>query len=615
MKRYFFILISGFVALISQAKGSNPDYKDYPIEVRYISYRPARWEENSLSEQVNEKRNLGELVFVYYKNISDTPVDLREWYINERESGHFRLSGDVAWDRRYASRLMPGQTTVLEISGVSEDFQLGKKADFALIGSDWKPVAIQPAVFEPEKLRVTSIVMDESLTRITVHIRNFTLNEVAVNSIEFEGKSHIQVIPTSNKIDGEGQIVAKILLEKPFTPGELALLKIETEINGKSHTFYSHRNAYADYFPNGTWGIEENQYADAKKHHLNTMVKGGKSTDRFFSQDFNTTGIKAMPHSGIYPNVDMLRDLENHPAVALWYIHDEPDWLYTPQLLMASHEMTKKYSTRKPTLITLCRNVKFFEFAFIADIPCHDHYSVTAPTTSKWPYVYGTRLEETGYYTADLKYASEPKPIWVWTQGVHLWDERPKMPLPTPDELGAQLYFNLSRGAKGNLWFTFMEEAGLRFPATKKALQQYSRIVRLLEDALLSSDPYHGQSNSPEKIDVASLITPDQLITFITNTNYQISDSAYQWTKAKEVKVQIKLPSWFQALDGFELSPENGITSAKWEIKENMLELFLEELNMGQVFVFSRNKEIRVQYENKFLELLKIEHGYSSNRQ
>lgn len=29
-----------------------------------------------------------------------------------------------------------------------------------------------------------------------------------------------------------------------------------------------------------------------------------------------------------------------------------------------------------------------------------------------------TRLEETAYYTRDLKYAAEPKLIWVWTQGI-----------------------------------------------------------------------------------------------------------------------------------------------------------------------------------------------------
>lgn len=593
----------------SQGRGQQGDPRpgELPIQIRYVALRPARWEEKALTEIVNEKRNEGGLVFVYYTNTSDRPVALREWYLNDRESGHFRLAGDVAWDRRYTGEVQPGQTTVLEICGVSPDFQVGKKADFVWIGGNWNPVAHHNTVFEAEKLRVTSLVMDESLTRLTLHIRNFRDEDVLIRSVAVEGKNTAHVSLTSDKLEGNGHGIAHLQMAQPFAPGELVLVRLETEAGGKAHTVFSHRNAYGDYFPNGTWGIEENQYADAGRHHLNTMVKSGRTGDPFFAHDYKTTRIKVMPHTGIYPDVDLLRDLANHPAVALWYIHDEPDWLHHPQLIMASHEMTKKYSAGKPTLITLCRNVKFFEFAFIPDIPCHDHYSVTAPTTSKWPFVYGTKLEETGYYTADLKYASEPKPIWVWTQGVHLWDERPKMPLPTPDELGAQLYFNLGRGAKGNLWFTFLDEAGTRFPATKEALRHYSRLIKLLEHDLLASDPYHGTVTAPDKTDVASLITADKLIMFITNTNYQISDSAYQWASARKVNVQVRAPHWFRAGACFEVSPEGGIREVKWKANGNLLEVTLDQLHMGRVVVFTATPDVRGQYETRFKEILSRE--------
>ena len=591
----------------TQPVSSKPIRDDLPVKVKYVSLRPARWEEKALTEEVNEKRNLGGLVFVYYTNTSNKPVGLREWYLNERENGHFRLAGDIAWDRRYTDVLAPGQTTVQEICGVSGDFQIGKKADFSILGDNWKPVATNTGFFEPEKFRVSSIIMDSSLAQICLHVRSFIPNEAVIRSVSLEGKKTESLAMSSNSIEGEGHVIVQLKLAEPFSPGELAMVRIEIDINGQEEVIYSHRNAYADYFPNGTWGIEENQYADARKHHLNTMVKGGKSTDRFFSEDYRSTGIKAMPHTGIYPNVDMIRDLENHPAVALWYLHDEPDWLHTPQLMMASNTMTKRYSLKKPTLITLCRNVKFFEFAFIADIPCHDHYCVTAPTTSKWPFVYGTRLEETGYYTADLKYASEPKPVWTWTQGAHLWDERPKMPLPTPDELGAQLYFNLGRGAKGNLWFTFLEEAGARYPATKKALQQYGRIVRLLEQDMLLSDPWHGRVSGPGGVDVASLVTPDKLVVFVVNTDYRISDSAYQWKTARNVKIDIAVPGWFTAADGFDIDPSAGIMPLQWNLKNRSITVTIDELKMGKVLLFTANRASRKRFEAQFAALVRIE--------
>ena len=93
---------------------------------------------------------------------------------------------------------------------------------------------------------------------------------------------------------------------------------------------------------------------------------------------------------------------------------------------------------------------------------------VTAPSTSQWPNVFGTRLEETGIYTRDLKMASEPKPIWVWSQGLFDWDEQPEQSVPTPEELGVQLVQNIGNGTKGILWFTFREGPGQQFPATKR---------------------------------------------------------------------------------------------------------------------------------------------------
>jgi hypothetical protein len=216
-------------------------------------------------------------------------------------------------------------------------------------------------------------------------------------------------------------------------------------------------------------------------------------------------------------------------------------------------------------------------------------------------------LEETGYYTADLKYASEPKPVWVWSQGVHLWDERPKMPLPTPDELGVQLYFNLGRGAKGNLWFTFMKEAGDRYPATKKALQQYSRVIKLLGNDLLQSDPCMGNIVSPATVDVAPLISPDKMMVFITNTGYQINDSAYQWKDAKNITIKFKTPAWFSPVDAFEVSPRDGIKKISWTKKEEVITVSVKQLHMGMLLVFTANKNDKTQYEINFADLIKKE--------
>jgi O-glycosyl hydrolase len=601
-----------FTPISAQEEVSNQVNNRLPLEIQYMAYRPAVWEEKALTEVVNERRNMGGLIFVYYTNTSDKPVRLREWFMNGREAGHFRLAYDIAWDRRYTETIQPGQTTVTEICGVSEDFQTGKPANFGILGRNWRPVARGTGNLQEEEVRISSMVIDSSLKKVTLHIRNLTGNQIRIRSVSVEGREKKLQWLSSDRLEGNGHVVARLGLETSFTPGELVIAKLDLEIEGEITSVYSHRNAYADYFPNGTWGIKEEQYEDAKTHHLNTMVKGGQSTDAFFSSEYLSTGLKAMPHTGIYPDVEMIRDLEDHPAVACWYLQDEPDWNKTPQLVMACNTMTRQLSVKKPTLLTLCRNLKFFEFAFIPDIPCHDHYSVTAPTTSKWPYVYGTRLEETGYYTADLKYAAEPKPVWTWTQGLHLWDERPKLPLPSPDELGAQLFFNLGRGAKGNLWFTFRENAGRMFPETRKALQAHSRLIRLLEKDLLLSDPYHGDRSSNTSIDVAPLVSADKMILFLTNTDYEIRDTAYRWKDAKDVEVRLEIPDWFVPEEAFEVDPYTGIRNISWKPGQKEISLFIPMIHMGKVVVFSNRKGTAEKYSKHFSSLLQRERGTSS---
>jgi len=606
------LYLAGFLTpCTAQPEGSEEVNEGLPVEIQYMAFRPARWEEKALTEAVNERRNKGGLVFVYYTNTSDKPVRLREWFMNGREAGHFRLSYDIAWDRRYTETIQPGETTVTEICGVSEDFQTGKSASFGILGRNWQPVARQTGSFQEEEVRISSMVIDSSLNKIRLHIRNLTGNQIRIRSVSVEGREESEHWLSSDRLERNGHVIAHLGLLKSLAPGELVIVRAELEVEGEITSVYSHRNAYADYFPNGTWGIKEEQFDDARRHHLNTMVRGGRSTDPFFSSDYLSTGLKVLPHTGIYPDVEMIRDLEDHPAVACWYLQDEPDWNKTPQLVMACNTMTRQLSEKKPTLLTLCRNVKFFEYAFIPDIACQDHYSVTAPSSSKWPFTYGTRLEETGYYTADLKYASEPKPVWVWTQGLHLWDERPKLPLPSPDELGAQLFFNLGRGAKGNLWFTFRDNAGRMYPETRKALQAFSRLVRLLEKDLLLSDPYHGDRSASASIDVASLVSADKMILFLTNTDYEIRDTAYRWRDARDVEVNLEIPDWFVPEEAFEADPCTGIKTISWKPGQKEISLVIPEIHMGKVVVFSNRKGTAEAYAKHFSSMLQREKGTS----
>jgi hypothetical protein len=287
-------------------------------------------------------------------------------------------------------------------------------------------------------------------------------------------------------------------------------------------------------------------------------------------------------------------------------IQDEPDWNKTSQMIFTSAEMTHKYNSTKPSMITFCRNVKFCEYAFIVDIPCHDHYSVTAPSTSTWPERYGTRLEETAYYTRDLKYASYPKPIWVWSQGIFNWDERPKRPVPTPDELAAQLMLNLGRGAKGILWFTFKKSVGEKYPDLRKAIQGWGRVMELLRDDWLGSEPINADVQAPENIDVAVLTGWDKLIVIVFNQDYEIHDQAYPWKAASNLSISFNAPSWIKPNALLEISPD-GISNHQFITNNNRLTIPIDNLHVTRTFVFVNKPTAQQDLRQKFTEIVKSE--------
>jgi len=266
----------------------------------------------------------------------------------------------------------------------------------------------------------------------------------------------------------------------------------------------------------------------------------------------------------------------------------------------------RAYDSTLPTFVTLCRNVKFFEYAPIADIPCMDHYCVTAPTSSVWPKRYGTRLEETAYYTRDLKEASEPKPVWVWSQAIADWDQRPKRPVPTPNELAAQLMLNLSRGAKGILWFNFDEEVAQRYPDVLEAMGRWGRVLRMARGDLLAAEPVQAKVEAPEKVDAAALACWDRLVIALTNCDYEIHDEAYPFRPKKDVRCAVKLPPWLEPKAALALDPD-GPRPVPFEVDDGRVKVSAGDIEACRLIVLANDPAAEAAYEAEFARALEDE--------
>jgi len=572
----------------------------------YVGYRPARWEQEKVFEPQNERPNRGGLIHVYFTNTSERPVGLRHWRLNGKHDSYYRLGGYLAWDRLLTSTIPPGGMGVLEINGVSDDFAPGKLFRLGYIDRSWRPAGSVSTKLTEDPIQISYIRVLPGMDEIEVHVRNKSDEIVALESVEIVGVETQDVSWVSRKLDGPSHSIARVKLKEAVSPSALLIVKLTVTSDGVERTIYAHRRAFEDWFPIGTWSSQPDRLAVLRHHHIETIVKGGRGDDEFYSKEAARYGFRTMVPSGSYPDVDMIRNLGDHPAVACWMITDEPDWSQTPAHILVADEITRRYNSTKPTFVTLCRNVKFFEYASIVDIPCMDHYCVTAPTSSKWPKRYGTRLEETAYYTRDLKAASEPKPIWIWTQGIASWEERPKRPVPTPHELAAQLLLNVGRGAKGILWFNFELDVGEKYPDTMEAIRRWGRVLRLVRDDLLAAEPVEANVRASDTIDVAPLASWDKLILAVTNLDYEIHDTAYPWTTAKDVKISLDLPKWVRPATALAIEPD-GITKVAYEVNGRRIKLALGDLHVCRLIVLANDANAEQVYKKRYQQVLEDE--------
>lgn len=522
----------------------------------YIAYRPAQYEDAQVTEPENERPNRGGLISVYYTNVSSKPVSLAFWRINRKDESHWRLGSSIAWDRESKKTLEAGESAVLEICGVTEDFAPGKPFEFAWVDrGSWLPAGSVKGTLATDPATISSLIVQPGLSDLVVHLRYEGTSPIALGGVEIVGQPPCTVEWRGGALDGPGHAVGKVHLGKPLASMQVFLVRVEIKNESGSRWIYSHRRAHPDRFPIGTWGAEEDRRVEIRRMHVDTCIHGGPPDDAFFGRDAARLGFHAIVPAHV-DQLDGIRKLADHPAVSCLMLADEPDWSTAPNVLLFQDELVRRFNPHKPTFTTLCRNVKFFEYASIVDIPCMDHYSVTAPSSSKWPTFYGTRLEETGFYTRDLKRASEPKPVWVWSQGLFDWGQRPAQSVPTPDELAVQLWQNIGRGAKGILWFTLKESAGKRYPATKEEIRRQGRLLSLLGSRLLVSDPFDVRPEAPGKLDVAALAGPDAVVLALTNLDYDLHPKGYVWRPARNPTVSLGLPGWFAAGKVLRCSPE-----------------------------------------------------------
>jgi hypothetical protein len=166
-----------------------------------------------------------------------------------------------------------------------------------------------------------------------------------------------------------------------------------------------------------------------------------------------------------------------------------------------------------------------------------------------------------------------------------MWDERVWVDgalgraCPTPEESRVQLWLQLSRGAKGVLWFIGFDEAEFRryyiearnIPALRalpeaeraplveqlvahgrEAFDEQARLNRFLQplrDALLGMEwRPHGvrvlSASAPRRLDAALLVGTRTAAIWLTNLDYKMYPQGYRFREQRGIELEVRLPVW-----------------------------------------------------------------------
>jgi len=407
----------------------------------------------------------------------------------------------------------------------------------------------------------------------------------------------------------------------PFEPEPYQILALQVDGRAAGTTTMTAGvvRPMARFFPIGLWRTEawfdESLMRELVGRGFDTVVFSASNTPdeverRAFEQTCPQLGVKALVFAGFpRPATRFIERHKQNPHILAYMIKDEPDWTeprevdnwHLPTLCERVAQVFRDRQVHPPVYLNLARSRRFGEFATVPDIACYDAYRVGAPMPDLAPVPWGNRLELAATYTEDLRANCEPLPFWVWAQGAHPWDERVWVngqlgrACPTPEEIRVQLWLQLSRGAKGVLWFTgFSEELFRRYymqaseiPALRslpeaeharvveqlvaqgrEAYEEQTRLNRFLRAArgrLLRME-WAGMASveratEPKRLDAALLVGEREAVLWLTNLAYEMHPQGYRFREQRDIRVQIKLPRWLHRAAPFLRTLPPGATS------------------------------------------------------
>ncbi len=250
-----------------------------------------------------------------------------------------------------------------------------------------------------------------------------------------------------------------------------------------------------------------------------------------------------------HPDPALVSAWRGHPRLIFNAVAGEPEFGDPSSQTLAEVQANRAlWGETTPLWVYNACMYHFSEWAPLGDVGGMDHYAIWAPKcNTNLPLFYNDLIQYVGKYAAEVKRAAEPSPSFMWTQGLYEDDVR----CPSADEIRAQWYQVVGRGAKTVLWFLARPE--LDDICSASSLAEIGRLKQELvpmRTALLEGEvaPAGTVARSVTPfVDVTATVGPRAMVLTLTDYSYQQTWlTGLVWQARANVQVDVTPPAGFE---------------------------------------------------------------------
>jgi hypothetical protein len=134
-------------------------------------------------------------------------------------------------------------------------------------------------------------------------------------------------------------------------------------------------------------------------------------------------------------------------------------------------------------------------------------------------------------------------------------------------------------------------------------MRMWGRVMCLLRQDFLASDPALMAVKAPEKIDVAPLASRDKLLLCLFNTDYDVDPQAYPWREKKDVKITVELPSWINPAAALRITPE-GVIPADLKMSGREATISMDSLRVCDIIMLPNAADAKEKLDAAFKQIV-----------